>query len=79
MYFDDITIRVVEENLLPARNRCLAPIRVGNALFLEMRFESGLIIGAIGNVTAFKRVDDMAGAKSDLQILLRQMRLDMAV
>ena len=41
MYFDDIAVRVVEENLLPTRNRCFAPIRIGNALLLKMRFESG--------------------------------------
>ena len=79
MYFDDITIRVVEENLLPTRNRCFAPIRIGNALFLKMRFESGQIICAIGNVTAFKRVHDMAGAKSDLQIRLSQVGLDVTI
>lgn len=41
MYFDNITIRVIKENLLPSGNRCFAPIRIGNALFLKMRFESG--------------------------------------
>ena len=41
MYFDDITIGAVKENLLPARNRYFAQSKKCNALFLKMRFESG--------------------------------------
>ena len=41
MRLEDITTGVIKENLLPARNRCFIPIRIGKTLFLEMRFENG--------------------------------------
>ena len=39
-----------------------------------MRLKSVQIIGAVGNMTALKWIDDMASAKPDIKILLREMR-----
>ena len=37
MYLDDIAVRIVEEDLVPAVHRTLAPVGIGDALCLEMR------------------------------------------
>ena len=36
MHLDHIAVGIIEENLLPARDGLVAPVRVGNAGFVEM-------------------------------------------
>ena len=68
MYLDDIAVRIVEEDLLPAVHRTLAPVGIGDALCLEMRLESGEVVTAIGNMPARNRIDDQPGAEPGLYI-----------
>ena len=39
MYLDDIAVRIVEEDLVPAVHRTLARVGIGDALCLKMRLE----------------------------------------
>ena len=37
VHLDDVAVRIVKENLVPAVHRTLAPVGIGDALCLEMR------------------------------------------
>ena len=79
MYLDDIAVGIVEEDLVPAIDRALTPVGIGNTPGVEMRLESLEVIAAIGDMPAFHRIDDQAGAKSGLYIASGKMDLDRTI
>jgi hypothetical protein len=79
MDLDDVACGIVEENLMPAVHRPLAVVGIGDVLLLKPPFESFNIIGAEGDVAAFKRIDDVVGAEADAKICRGQMHLSLAI
>src|SRR5437763_775219 len=63
MDLDDVAVRIVEENLLPASHRPRPVIRVGDALFLEALFQCGNVVRAESDVAAVHRIDGIAGSE----------------
>src|SRR5262249_42449491 len=72
VHFDDVAVRIVEEDLLPTLHRPGAEVGVGNAVLLEAALEGLDVVGAKGDVTTLNRVDCLAGAKAHAKILLGQ-------
>src|SRR5215472_856117 len=79
MHLDDVALRVMEEDLMPAVHRPGAVVRVGDALLVEPLLEGGDIVGAERNVSALQRVDRVFGAEADAEVLLRQVKLGGAI
>ena len=66
MHLNDIAIRVVEKNLLPARNGCLTPVRKGDVVFVKVCFERLKIVSSIGYVPPLKRINCVTGPKTNM-------------
>ena len=52
VYLDDVAVRIVKENLVPAVYRTLAPVRIRDSLSLEMCLEGCEVVTAIGDMPA---------------------------
>ena len=66
MHLDDVAVRIVEEDLVPAVHGPGAVVRIGHALFVEPLLEGGDVVGAEGDVAAFKkRLEDKGIPYSD--------------
>ena len=50
VYLDNVAVRIVKENLMPAVHRTLAPVGIGDALCLKMRLEGCDVVTAVGNM-----------------------------
>ena len=66
MHLNDIAIWILEKNLLPARNGCLAPVRENNAVFVEVCLERLEIVSSIGYVSSLKRINGVTGPKANM-------------
>jgi hypothetical protein len=75
MHLDDVALRVVEENLVPAVHRPGTVVRIGDAFLVEPLLEGGNIVGAEGDMAALERIDRVLLAESDGEVLLRQVEL----
>src|SRR5262249_18544771 len=73
VHFDDVAVRIIEEDLLPTLHRPSAEVGVGNAVLLEATLERLDVVGAKGDVTTLDRIDDLAGAEAHAKILLGQV------
>ena len=51
VYLDDVAVRIVKENLVPAVHRTLAPVGIVDALCLKMRLEGCDFVAAVGDIT----------------------------
>ena len=51
VHLDDVAVRIVKENLVPAVHRTLAPVGIGDALCLKMRLEGCNFVAAVGDIT----------------------------
>ena len=76
---DHVAIGIVEEDLVPAFHCVAAPVGIGYALILKMLFERRDIIGAIGDMAPFKRVNRVARAERVEHIAGCQVHLDVAI
>ena len=76
MHLDHVAVGIIEENLVPAFHRPVAPIGIWDALRVQMCLESLQIIGAVGDVAVADRVDLLPGSEPCQRVLLRKMRLD---
>src|SRR5205085_4892606 len=79
MHLDDVALRVMEEDLMPAVHGPRAIVRVGDTLLVEPLLEGGDIVGPERDVSALQRVDGVLGAEPDAEVLLCQVELSGAV
>ncbi len=79
VHFDDVAVRIVEENLLPAGHRPVAKVGIFDALVVEPLLEGVEVVGAEGDVAALHRIDHLAGAEAYVHVLLGDMHLHRAV
>src|SRR5262245_51580737 len=77
--YDDVAVRVVEKNLLPAGHRPIAVIRIFDALVLETPLERIQIVGAKSDVAALHGIDHLASTKTDIHVLFGDVHLYRAV
>jgi CheY-like chemotaxis protein len=77
--FDDVAVRIVEKDLIPAVHRPLAVIGIGHTLFLKAPLYGFDIVGTESDVAPMERVHRVVGAKPNGEILLCEMELDRAV
>src|SRR5262245_63326182 len=79
VHLDDLAVRVVEEDLLPALHGPGAIVRERDALGLEARLEGVDVVGAEGDVAALDGVDRLPRAEAYPQVLLGEVELGGAV
>ena len=79
MDLDDVALRIIKEDLVPAAHGPGAVVRIGNTLLAETLPKRGDIIGPESNVSALQRIDRLLRAKADEEVLLRQVELGGAV
>lgn len=79
MHLDDMTVRIMEENLVPARQRPLTVVGIGNSFFFQPLFEPFDIVGTETEMTPFEWVDELLHLKPEVDILARDVKLDVSV
>lgn len=79
MNLDDVTIRVVQEDLVPTRNGPAAVIRVTNAKLIALAHEALDVIGAEAEVTVTHGVDELLHLEARIKVPLRPVELDIPV
>ncbi len=79
VYLDDISLRIVEEYLVPLGGEGGAVIGEGDIIVTKMLFEALYVIGAEGDMASLNRVDMLAVPHRDIVIPFREMHLHAAL
>lgn len=79
MHFYDVAFRVMKEDLVPFLGKGSAIVRVVNSPVVQECFERVNVVSPERDMTALNRIDDLLVLKSDVQILFRQMHLDLTI
>src|SRR5690606_33772583 len=79
MNLDDVAIRIVKEDLLPAVHRPSAIIRKRDALFLEPLLEGLDVVRSKSDMASLQRVDGVSGPKGAVQVSFGQVQLHVPV
>ncbi len=65
MHFDDVTVRIVEEDLVPTVHGPCAIVRIRHALLVETLLESSDVVGPKGDMSALQRIDELLLAEPE--------------
>ena len=68
VHLNDVAIRIVKEDLMPAVDRALAPVGIGDALCLKLCLKGGEVVAAVGDMTTRDRIDNQLGLEPGLYI-----------
>jgi hypothetical protein len=79
MHFDDVAIRVLQEDLVPIRHGPNPVIRIRNVQLFEAFLEAFNIVRPKAEVTAVQRIDGLLHAEAQVDVLGRQVELDCAI
>lgn len=79
MNFDDVTIRVMQENLMPARDGPATIVGVADTQFVASAHEALNVIGTEAKVTVTHRVDELLHLVAGVEIALGPMELNVTV
>ncbi len=74
-----MTVRVIQEHLVPARNSPASVVRVADIQLIAAAHESLDVIGAEAKVTMAHRVDEFLHLETGFQVSLRPMKLDVTI
>src|SRR6516225_10917114 len=79
MHFDDVTVRVVEEDLMPTVHGPRTIVRVRHTLLVEMLLEGSDVVGSEGDMSALQRIDELLLAEPEREVTLRHVHLDVPI
>src|SRR5216684_6617606 len=79
MHFDYVTVRIVEEDLVPTVHGPRAIVRIRHPLLVETLLESSNVVGPEGDMSALQRINELLLAEPECEVSLRHVHLDVPI
>lgn len=79
MHFNDVAVRVLQEDLVPVRHGPNTVVRIRNLQLFQALFEAFDIVRSEAEMAAVKRVNRLVHAEAEVDVLGRQVKLNSPV